>query len=64
MIELNKVYNMDCLIGISRIDNKCKYAIKDELEDYYCCNDKCDKCATVVYDNDCKECDLFKSNQK
>lgn len=44
--------------------NKCNYAIKDELEDYYCCNDKCDKCTSVVFVNDCKECNLFESNQK
>lgn len=40
--------------------DKCNYAIKDELEDYYCCNDKCDKCGTVIYESDCKDCIYFK----
>ena len=40
--------------------DKCNYAIKDELEDNYCCNDKCDKCGTVIYESDCKDCIYFK----
>lgn len=38
----------------------CEYAIADELEDNYCCNYKCDKCGTVIYESDCKDCIYFK----